>query len=71
MSVRPVERGPLRKVTEAVSTLPEPERAAIRGALREVAAAHLEAACDSTDVVSLRYRYGSWAVAEIADAVHG
>ncbi len=61
----------LAKVTAAVAALPEQQRGAVRNALRELAAAHISAAGEVREDASMRYRWGAWAVAQVADAAHG
>lgn len=59
----------LQAVHDAACDLPPEQRQRIRLALRALAQAHIDAASDVDDDARKRYRYGAWAVAEIADHV--
>lgn len=64
-------RQALGSVTDFAHTMSPERRAALRDALLGVAQAYLDAAAGVVDEPHLRYRYGAWVVAEIADAVRG
>ncbi len=59
----------LAAVHEAAEALTPEQRGRVRAAMRRLAEAHLQEAVKVEDDARKRYRFGAWAVAEIADVI--